>query len=208
MNEPQHDALKDDAYRWACAMGRLSAGLPVNMIWHDHAKVRSDVPETAIAVALRKCGGNRTAAAALLGIPRSTFHLMVKKLAMMAALVLVVGCKTSNIQHPTSNIQSLPPVPTVDTAERMTPRAALVAPAPPAKTITLAWDKNDPHPETLTQVWQSADMNGWQLRSEHALPGCVVAVTNQQQFYKIRNRRGTEYSDWDKKGTPHRYDER
>jgi hypothetical protein len=74
--------------------------------------------------------------------------------------------------------------------------------APPARTVTWAWDKGDWN--AATEVWESQDLRGWRLIA--AVPGdrLTVQATNERAFYKIRNRitngaGAFEYSDWARK---------
>lgn len=119
--------------------------------------------------------------------------------ALVALAVCLIGCQTSPVKP--QAIIAPPPLPVAMRSAVLPHQAAIVAPAPP-KTIGLAWDKNDPHPETVTQVWQTTDLQDWTLFGEYGEPHCTVTANQSQQFFKIRNRNGAEFSDWDRKGTP------
>lgn len=77
--------------------------------------------------------------------------------------------------------------------------AAAVAPQLP-RTITLIWDKNDPHPDTVTEIWSAPTPAGpFTWLADAAQPPAVVPVTNAAQYFIIRNRLFNEVSDWDRK---------
>lgn len=76
--------------------------------------------------------------------------------------------------------------------------AAAVAPQLP-RTITLIWDKNDPHPDTVTEIWSAPTPAGpFTWLADAAQPPAVVPVTNAAQYFIIRNRLFNEVSDWDR----------
>lgn len=88
------DPVKTDAYRWMCALGRLCAGLETNVIWNaprprNNPESMETVKLRAVQAALRKCNGNRKAAAALLGISRTSIYNFLRGAGM--TLVLVLG---------------------------------------------------------------------------------------------------------------------
>lgn len=68
------------------------------------------------------------------------------------------------------------------------------------KSITLTWDKNDPDPATLTEVWASSNLTTWTLKTNVAGTNRVtLPATNRAEFFKIRNRLGSQVSDWSRK---------
>lgn len=200
-----HDPIKADAFRWACALGRLCAGHPVNMIWNNPpaTPARATAPQNDIEAALRKCGGNRTAAAALLGIPRSSFYYMAKKLALVALAACLVGCKSQVSGFKSQSvIQSPPPLPSSAFRPQTSDLRAAAAVAPPqVRTITLAWDKGEP--AALTYIYSTSNITVpvelWAKVGETALDTITLSATNIQEFFAIRNYLNGEYSDWARK---------
>jgi hypothetical protein len=115
-------------------------------------------------------------------------------------VTLALGCATnpkSEIGNRKSEIAP-PPLPRHATlaARTSTSEAAAVAPQLP-RTITLLWDKNDLHADTVTEVWSAPTPAGpftWLLDAPE--PQVTLPVTNGAQFFIIRNRLYTEVSDW------------
>jgi hypothetical protein len=184
------------------------------------------IGQQAIETVVADYDGNRSKAAEFLQVSRSKVVKVLKR-AQVAVLVvlLLTGCagKRGNIEHPTSNIEHrsekqsdqmlLPPLPraTRGGAGSETSHAArAVAPPVGPRTLRLEWDKSDPHPETVTQVWQAPEV--WSdppepmiaaglgtLVGEFSEPRCEVPATGERMFYIIRNRLGDEFSDWARK---------
>jgi len=79
-DQEQHQSALD----YACALGRLCGGWPVEVLWCDPPVATPDrsglevVKDRAILEALRACLGNRAAAARRLGISRSTIYEHLK----------------------------------------------------------------------------------------------------------------------------------
>lgn len=105
-------------------------------------------------------------------------------------LLLLTGCVTKHTAKLTA-IESV-------SQSAMASRALAVVPQPPV--LWLLWEKNDSNPQTVTEVWQTTDLQDWSLFGEFIEPPCVVTANQQQQFFKIRNRLGEEFSDWDRSG--------
>lgn len=80
------DKTKTEAFRWICDLGRLSAGLEVNLIWKEQAgadtKTYRESQNDSILSALDKFNWHRGKAAKFLGINQSTIWRHLKKLGM------------------------------------------------------------------------------------------------------------------------------
>ena len=81
------DPVRESAYRWMCALGRLSGGHAVNVIFN--AKANNEKPTTIQSIkdqsvldALDKCNWNRGKAAKLLGINQSTIWRTLARLGL------------------------------------------------------------------------------------------------------------------------------
>jgi hypothetical protein len=207
------DPVKADAYRWMCALGRLCAGLETNVIWNAPS-TRSNPDSLAAAklravqTALKKCHGSRTAAAVVLGIPRSSLYAILRKAGpALACAVFVAGCATANPPARGDARPTTPPMPPIhsglaenhklrnQTAQVESQSAALIGPPAP-KRLTVTWDKNEPHPDCVTQLWASGDLVTWSLLGEFATPRADVFADQPRQFYKARNRVGSQFSEW------------
>jgi hypothetical protein len=136
--------LREDAYRWACALGRLSAGLPVNVVWNEPAKFSplQQAERNVIQAELKRSGGNQVHAARSLGISRSTLWLKVKQygLSLMAMLPLI---SFGQIKGATKllSLAAQPAAPAALTVNPVAPVSA--APAPQRLSnlvpVTLSW---------------------------------------------------------------------
>jgi hypothetical protein len=129
------------------------------------------------------------------------------------ASALLMGCQTrtnaergvrsaerSNAERGTRSAE-WPPLPAaIERGYQSPDRTATVASVGvEPKVLRLEWDKNDDHPETVTQVWQSPTLTSWTLYGEFAEPTCQVTADQPKMFYKIRNRLGNQVSEWGKK---------
>jgi hypothetical protein len=172
------------------------------------------IGQHAIETVVADYDGNRSKAAEFLQVSRSKVVKVLKRVGAVAVVLLLTGCagKRGNIEHPTSNIQHrsekqsdqmlLPPLPRAarsGAGSDINNVARAVSPPVEPRTIWLEWDKGDEHPETVTQVWASGDLNVWTMIGEFAEPRCEVSANQAHQFYKIRNRLGAEFSDWARK---------
>lgn len=76
----------------------------------------------------------------------------------------------------------------------------LIPPPPAQKTITLAWDKMDSNPSTITEIWSSTNLISWTLKTNVAGTNHVtLPATNKQEFFKARNNLNGQVSDWARK---------
>lgn len=76
--------VQDDAFRYACALGRLCGGHASRheVIWNDRARRNESTARQRVAAfkaatvqkALTAAGGDTRRAAAALGVPRSTLY--------------------------------------------------------------------------------------------------------------------------------------
>jgi hypothetical protein len=183
------------------------------------------IGQHAIETVVADYDGNRSKAAEFLQVSRSKVVKVLKRVGAVAVVLLLTGCagQRGNIEHPTSNIQHrsekqsdqmlLPPLPRAarsGAGSETNNVARAVAPPVGPRTLRLEWDKSDPHPETVTQVWQAPEV--WSdppdpmiaaglgtMVGEFAEPRCEVPTTGERMFYIIRNRLGTELSDWARK---------
>jgi hypothetical protein len=167
------------------------------------------IGQQAIETVVADYDGNRSKAAEFLQVSRSKV-VKVLKLAQVVVLMalLLTGCAANRTEttQATNEIKShqmlLPPLPRAarsGAGSEVGHVAGAIAPPAQPRTLRLEWDKGDAHPETVTQVWASGDLNVWTLIGEFAEPRCEVPANQAQQFYKIRNRLGTELSDWARK---------
>jgi hypothetical protein len=115
-------------------------------------------------------------------------------------VLLLTGCKTYEKQTQVREM-FLPPMPSAARSREavQTEWADEGHAIAPAKVLTLLWEKNDLHPETVTQVWQSGGLVNWTLLGEFSEPRAEIIADKAQQFYKIRNRLGNELSEWARK---------
>jgi hypothetical protein len=124
-----------------------------------------------------------------------------------AVLILILfsaaGCATK--PKAKNEIQSspmlLPPMPRQarsSPARESVSEATAIGPVAPPR-LTLIWDKNDLHPETVTEIWASTNLKDWAKVGEASEPRFEVWASERQQFFKIRNRLGAELSDWARK---------
>jgi hypothetical protein len=183
------------------------------------------IGQQAIETVVADYDGNRSKAAEFLQVSRSKVVKVLKRVGAVAVVLLLTGCagKRGNIEHPTSNIQHrsekqsdqmlLPPLPRAarsGAGSDVDHVAGAVSAPVEARTLRLEWDKGDPNPETVTQLWQSPEV--WSdppeamiaaglgtMVGEFAAPRCEVPATGARMFYMIRNRLGSELSDWARK---------
>lgn len=209
------------ALDYACALGRMAGGHGPEVIWNagsiKNSKLKiqngtmAGAKLQALTKALNQAKGNKTRAAMILGVRRSTVSEWCAKLALC---VLLVGCATPKAE--TLKAETLkrdgPPMPPMVQAETHKLRshvatvesqaAAVAPPAPRLNTITLAWDKNVPG--ALTQVWSGPTVwnrNVWHLTN---VVGSVVTLPcdKPMEFYRIRNQVGEAVSRWNDEGQP------
>jgi hypothetical protein len=73
------------------------------------------------------------------------------------------------------------------------------------RTITLAWEVNNPPGEVVTEVWSCTNLAEsewpWRRYAEVAGSNLTVSVSQPQRFFIIRNRSliTGDVSDWDRK---------
>lgn len=75
----------------------------------------------------------------------------------------------------------------------------LINPAPP-RAVTLVWTVNETAPGVVTEVWSSTNLTTWTLRTNVVGTNRVTLPADQpQEFFKVRNRLGSQVSDWSRK---------
>lgn len=215
------DRELQSALDYACALGRMAGGHGPEVIWNVGSQSRNGKAESgkgtiagaklqALTKALNQTKGNKTKAAKILGVRRSTVSEWCAKLALC---VLLVGCATPKAEtlKPETLKRDGPPLPPlpVASAERnsrpatMTATAAAIAPQPPRiSTISLAWDKN--HPGAITEVWSGPTIFNRTVNLRTNVQGDRVTLPCDQpaEFYRIRNRVGEAVSRWNDEGQP------
>lgn len=118
------------------------------------------------------------------------------ELACVVLLLLVVGCKAPKARGDAR--PTLPPMPQARGDARptaMQAEAVIIVP-PPVRTVTLYWNKNDPDPETVTEVWQSTNLIQWQAITNTHAEYFTLPADQPAAYFKVRNRRGSELSEW------------
>lgn len=167
------------------------------------APTMEQVKENAILKALDRNGGVIQRAADELKIGRNTIYDTLKRVGSAGVLALVAMLGTGCAGIGDEGVKGrkgervMPPMPRATRSSAGTDVEHVArAVSAPAKTLRLEWNKNDSHPETVTQVWASGDLVNWMIYGEFAEPHCEVQANQPRQFYKIRNRLGNELSDW------------
>jgi hypothetical protein len=171
------------------------------------------VGQQAIGMVADDYAGNRSKTAEFLQVSRSKV-VKVLKLSPVVVMLVCLGCATkrANIQHPTSNIQHrsekqshqvpMPPMPRTarsgaGTEVNHVARAVAppVGPAAPRK-LTLVCDKNEPHPDAVTELWATTDFVNWTLFAESKEPVFTFVADQPQMFFDARNRLFGQVSAW------------
>ena len=76
----------------------------------------------------------------------------------------------------------------------------MLVPSPPApRKISIAWDKNDTNPATVTEVWTTTNLSLWTLKTNVAGSNVTLLADKPQEFFKIRNNLFGQVSDWARK---------
>lgn len=73
--------------------------------------------------------------------------------------------------------------------------------SPPAKTVTLKWDVNNPPGAVVTEVWSSTNLLNWSKYADVAGSNLTVPANNPAAFFIVRNRNVStgELSDWSRR---------
>lgn len=194
---------------------RVQASRALDGIYSKHPGLRltlAQVRSEAVKTVLQNCSGNKKSAAQVLKIAPATLTGILVRSAFAVLLVLVVGCSTTKNEKQSHQVP-LPPMPRTARSSAGTEVnnvAGAIAPPVKPRTIRLEWNKGDPHPETVTQVWQAPEV--WSdppeamiaaglgtMVGEFSEPRCELPATGARMFYIIRNRLGNELSDWARK---------
>lgn len=70
-----------------------------------------------------------------------------------------------------------------------------IGPAAPRK-LTLVCDKNEQHPEAVTELWATTDFVNWTLFAESKEPVFTFFADQPQMFFDARNRLFGQVSAW------------
>lgn len=60
----------------------------------------------------------------------------------------------------------------------------------------IGWNKNDPRPEVETEIWATGDLQHWTFYAATNGETYPIPMTERQQFFRVRNRLGDQFSDW------------
>lgn len=161
----------------------------------------------AVQLELNRSGSNVSTVARTLGISRDRCYNILKrrggraaKVAMASLLaVAVVGCGTvkgtvesRELSVESQTVRATPPIPPA----RIMAAPVIVAPPKPPPVLTLRWSKMYPYPEIETQIYTTSDLRNWTLYGTTNGNSYPIQMTEQQQFFRVRNKLVDHYSDW------------
>ena len=145
----------ENAMRWACAMGRMCAGIARNeeVIWNDHPdgsdKSLKGQMKTTFLACLEKNQGNVAKTARDLQVPNSTAHKWMKKwrsgACVLVALLILSGCTQPSSPAPVKPLKVDKATKAIITPRRTTPilenpfseRLSAAIPIPVVTNITI-----------------------------------------------------------------------
>lgn len=218
--EAGHRATHPDAAPWPVGLPPLDAGAS-----GAESLRLVDVERAHILKIFNRCDHNVTNAARMLGLTRGGLYsklrvyrvlptkpiplpilTAVKQAVASLLAVALVGCGTvkgtvesRELSVESQTARALPPIPSTLTPQLSTLRLAapvIVAPPKPPPVLTLMWDKNDSRPEVETQIYATSDLRDWTFYGATNGESYPVPATEQQQFFRVRNKLGEQYSEW------------
>jgi hypothetical protein len=119
-------------------------------------------------------------------------------LALVLVAVLLIGCKTSEPKQ--SHQVPMPPLPRTTRSSAggevgHVDRAFIGPPAP--KKLKLVWEKNDTHPDTITEIWEVNSVTGEKTYiTETSGTTIELWADKPAQFFIVRNRLYDLVSEW------------
>lgn len=193
-----------NAMRWACAMGRMCAGIARNeeVIWNDHPdgsdKSLKGQMKTTFLMCLDKNQGNVAKTARDLQVPNSTAHKWMKKwrsgACVIAFLALLSGC-TQSSTTPVSTLKSTVEPVKLDNATKakiMPRKTTLETPSP--ERLSAVAVTPVPSVTNITIYITNHRSNGvWFIESSTNLLNWKFRTWTSNDSVKLPNTRPVEY---------------